>query len=207
MVWGTIAAIAAPAVISSIAQYQAAGQAADAQTGASKRAIEEQRRQFDAMQELLRPYVEAGTGAIGQQQALLGLSGPQAQQEAIQALQSSPQFQALTQQGETALLQNAAATGGVRGGNLAGALAQFRPQMLSQLIESQYGRLGGLAQLGQASAAGTGSAGLQTGSNISNLLGQIGQAQAGQSLAQGQAVGNVANTAGNIALLRSIGAF
>jgi hypothetical protein len=88
-------------------------------------------------------------------------------------------------------LQQAAATGGLRGGNIQAALAQFRPQVLSGLIEQQYGRLGGLTQLGQASAAGVGSAGMQTGTNVSNLIQQQGAAQAGGALAQGQTWGNV----------------
>jgi hypothetical protein len=50
-----------------------------------------------------------------------------------------------------------------------------------------------LAQLGQASAAGTGSAGLQTGARIASLQGDIGSAQAGANLAQGQALANVFN--------------
>jgi hypothetical protein len=50
-----------------------------------------------------------------------------------------------------------------------------------------------IAQLGQASAAGTGSAGLQTGARIASLQGDIGSAQAGANLAQGQALANVFN--------------
>lgn len=101
-------------------------------------------------------------------------------------------------QGEEALLQNASATGGLRGGNTQAALAQFRPQMLSQMIESQYSKLGGLAGMGQASAAGQASAGMQSGSNVANLLQQQGAALAGGQVAQGSVVGN---TFGNVANL------
>ena len=166
---------------------QAAKGAAGAQERASQAGIAEQRAQFEAVQKLMAPYVAAGTGALGGQQALLGLSGPEAQRASIEALQGSPQFQMLTQQGENAMLQNASATGGLRGGNLQGAMAQFRPQLLSQMIEQQYGRLGGLAQLGQASAAGQAAQGMQLGQNVAGLLGQQGQAQAGGFLAQGAA--------------------
>ena len=119
---------------------------------------------------------------------------------AISALEAGPEFQALTQAGEEAILQSAAATGGLRGGQTQAALAQFRPQVLSSLINQQYSRLGGLtalgqtttqnvAQLGQAAAAGQAAAGQQTAANISNLFGQQGAAQAGAALAQGQAPG------------------
>jgi len=187
-------AIGAPIVtgyLSREAQKEAASTAAGAQTKAAKLGIEEQRRQFDELRELLSPYVQAGTGALGAQQALLGLGGPEAQQQAISGIETSPYFQALTRQGEEGILQSASATGGLRGGNVQGALAQYRPQVLQQLIENQYSKLGGLTQLGQASAAGVGAAGQNTGLNVANLLGQSGQAQAAQALAQGQAQANL----------------
>lgn len=183
--------------VSSKNQKKAAASASDAQTQAAELGIEEQRRQFDQIQQLLAPFVTAGTGAIAGQQDLLGLGGPGAQQAAIGALEGSPQFQALTQQGEEAILANASATGGLRGGNVQGALAQFRPQLLAQLIDQQYSRLGGLAQMGQASAAGVGSAGLQTGNNVTQLLGQQGAAQAGAALAAGRANGQLVNGISN----------
>ncbi len=166
---------------------EAAIQAAETQAGAAEAGIGEQRRQFDAISQMMAPYLEAGTGALTAQQELAGLAGPEAQQAAIQQLEGSPAFQSLVQQGEEGILQSAAATGGVRGGNVQGALAQFRPQMLSQLIESQYGKLGGLTNIGQASAARQAGFGQQTGSNIANLLQQQGQATAQGQIASGQA--------------------
>lgn len=180
-------------VVGGVMQSQAAGEAAGAQTAAAQAGIEEQRRQFDLVQQLLKPYVEAGAPALQQQQALLGLRGAEAQQAAISALEQGPGFQAQVQAGEEALLQRAAATGGLRGGNIQAALAQFRPQMLQREIETQYGRLGGLTALGQQSAAGVGTAGMQTGARVSGLLGEAGAAEAGRELAQGQAFANVLN--------------
>ena len=167
---------------------ESVGSASAAQQQAAQGGIDEQRRQFEAIQKLLQPYSEAGTGALAQQQALLGLGTPSAQQQAITALQGSPQFQALQQQGENAILQNASATGGLRGGNVQAALAQFRPALLSGLIEQQYNRLGGLTAIGQNAAAGVGNAGMSTGSNIANLLGKQGQAEAGGILGQQSAL-------------------
>ncbi len=178
---------------------KAAQSAADTQSESAQLGIEEQRRQFDAIQKLLAPYVNAGQPALTGQQDLLGLNGQQAQQGAIDSIQNSAQFGAMAQQGENAILQSASATGGLRGGNTQSALAQFRPQLLNQLIDQQYGRLGGLAQMGQASAAGVGAAGQQTGNQITDLLAQQGAAQAGGQLAQGRAFGQMANTiTGNI---------
>jgi len=210
--------VAGSQLIGGAIQSRSAGRAADAQSEAAERGIEEQRRQFEAVQEILRPYVQAGTTAIGglqpyaaagapaleQQQALIGLRGPAAQQAAIAAIEQGAGFQAQVRQGEEAILQGASATGGLRGGNVQAALGQFRPQMLEREIALQYGRLGGLtnlgqtttqniAQLGQSSAAGTASAGLQTGARIAGLEGQIGSAQAGGELASGRALSGVFN--------------
>jgi hypothetical protein len=194
MAWvvvGGAAVVAGASLISAKMQADAAEDAAKTQGAAAEAGIAEQRRQFDAMQKLLSPYVQTGTDAMAQQRAMAGLDGPEAQAEAMRAISESPEMAALTQQGENAILQQGSATGGLRGGNIQGALAQFRPQMLSSLINQQYGRLGGLTQIGQASAAGVGAAGMQTGQLIAGLLGQQGAAAAGAQMAAGQAYGAV----------------
>jgi hypothetical protein len=224
-------AVGGATLISGMAQADAAESAAAAQSGAAEAGIEEQRRQFDKVQELLKPYSMAGEKALGglapfaaagapaleEQQALLGLRGPEAERAAIERIRSGETFQALAGQGEEALLQRASATGGLRGGNIQGALAQFRPALLSSLIDQQYGRLGGmtalgqtttqnLAGLGQASAAGTGAAAQTTGANISNLLGQQGAALAGAEIAQGKAFGAIpAAISGGLGLFSGLG--
>ncbi|MDU4393277.1 MAG: hypothetical protein E7I55_04710 [Acinetobacter ursingii] len=190
-------------------QKSAANTAAAAQTAAADASVAEQRRQFDAMTELMKPYVNAGTQGLGGQQDLLGLNGADKQNAAIQAINNSPAMQTYLKQGENALLQNASATGGLRGGNTQSALEQFRPQLLNQLINQQYQNLGGLTSLGQNAAAGVGNAGMQSANNISNLLQSVGQAQAGNALAQGQANANmwngISNSAGNAAGLYMYG--
>jgi hypothetical protein len=180
-------------LIGGMMQADAASEAAGIQAGASQAGIEEQRRQFDALQALLKPYTEAGLPALAQQQALLGLQGPEAEQAAIERIRSGETFQALTEQGEEALLQRASATGGLRGGNIQAALSEFRPQLLSSLIEQQYGRLGGMTQLGQRSAAGVGAAGMETGTNVANLLAQQGAARAGGELGEAKAFSGLFN--------------
>jgi hypothetical protein len=200
--WG--AAVVGAAVVGGVASNMAASKGAKAQSDASKAGIESENYRFDKMQEMLKPYTAAGEKSLASQGDLAGLNGPEAQQAAVAAIEKSPEFGAMTQQGEEAILQNASATGGVRGGNTQGALATFRPQLLSGLIDKQYNRLGGITQIGQASAAGVGSAGITTGSNIANLLAQQGQAEAGKAIAQGQAVGNVANSIATAAILSNM---
>jgi hypothetical protein len=180
-------------VVGGMMQADAAEDAANLQAGAAGQGIAEQRRQFDALQALLKPYTEAGVPALEQQQAFLGLRGPDAEQAAIDRISSGAGFQESVRQGEEALLQRASATGGLRGGNIQGALAQFRPALLNQALEQQYSRLGGMTQLGQRSAAGVGAAGMESGTNVANLLSQQGAALAGGELGQAKAYGQVLN--------------
>jgi len=193
-------------LVSGYMQGEAAKDAASMQAGSAQAGIEEQRRQFDKIQELLAPYVAAGQPALQQQQAFLGLQGPEAERAAIERIQGGETFQALSRQGEEALLQRASATGGLRGGNVQAALAQFRPALLSQLIYQQYSRLGGLTSLGQQSAAGVGTAGQAMGTNVTNLLQQQGAALAGGEIAQGRAFGAIPSAIGSgLGLYRGFG--
>lgn len=180
------------------AQSKASNSAAAAQSEGDRLAIEEQRRQFDAIQKLLAPYNEAGTKGLSAQQDLLGLNGAGQQTAAYDAIANSPAMAAYAQQGENALLQNASATGGLRGGNTQGALAQYRPQLLNQLINQQYANLGGITSIGQNAAAQTGNAGMATANNISGLLQNSGSAQAANYMAQGKADANQWGAVGDI---------
>ena len=199
-------AVGGATLVSGYMQGEAAKDAASTQAGASQAGIEEQRRQFDVVQKLLEPYVTGGTEAFKLQQALVGVQGPEAQRAAISAIEQGPAFQALTEQGENALLQRASATGGLRGGNVQAALAQFRPQILSQLIEQQYGQLGGLAKFGQASAAGTGAAAQETGANVAQLLAAQGAATAGGQMAAGKAFASIPSAiSGGLGIFSGLG--
>ena len=179
-------------VVGGITGAKQAGKAAEAaaatQAAAAQAGIDEQKRQFDKLVELMSPYVTAGTGAMAEQQALIGLKGQEAQAAAVAQQEQSPIFQALTQQGENAILQNASATGGLRGGNVQVALSQFRPQVLNSLIEQQYNRLGGFTRTGQAAAAGQAEQGMASADSISNLLANQGAATAGGQIAKGNVV-------------------
>jgi hypothetical protein len=256
----------ASSIGSAVVQGNAAKRAGRAQARANDQAIAEQRRQFDTMQRLLSPYVNAGGPAlaglmdiagIGGQaasaggavdfgayvqanpdlmaefnrvqgqfggdinaygqfhydrygrnegrditpftsQATEGMSAADAQARAFGSIENSPGFQALARQGEEAILQNASATGGLRGGNTQGALARFRPQLLDQFIERQFGRMAGIAQSGQNAAAGVGSAGMNMGANIGQIMQGTGKAQAGAIGAQGQIYGNLIGNIGGM---------
>lgn len=178
--------------------------------------IGEQRRQFQMVQQVLSPYVnagrqalkdlkpyqQAGLDALSGQRALIGLDGQDAQGQAISGLANSPEMAAYIQQGENSLLQNASATGGLRGGNTQAALGQYRPGLLAGMINQQYDRLGGLAglganttgmvfQTGASAAAGQANAGMAVAGNIGNALSQYSRS-AGDTMNALTAGGNAA---------------
>ena len=183
----TALVVGGTSLVSSAVGSKAAKSAGQLQYDASMAGVAETKDAREEMRRLLEPYVAAGGPALQAQMGALGLAGPEAQQAYVAQQEQSPIFQALAGQGEEAILQNASATGGLRGGNVQGALAQFRPALLNQFLEQQYGRLGGMTALGQQSAAGVGTSGMQSAGSIADLLAQGGAARAGAKLGSANA--------------------
>lgn len=144
---------------------------------AENRAADEQTRALEQAREILAPYISGGEEALGGMMALLGLSGADAQQSAISGIEGSPVFQSMVNQGEDAILANASATGGLRGGNVQQSLSEFRPQVLSGLINKNVSTLGGIASLGGNAASNLAGANIQTGADIGNRRFAGGMAQ------------------------------
>ncbi len=190
---------AAVSIGGSLLKGKATSKAGQLQYDAAMAGVDETKAAREEMRGLLQPYVSAGGPALEAQMAALGLAGPEAQQQYVMGQEESPLFQSLARQQEEAILQNASATGGLRGGNVQGALAQFRPQLLNQFLEQQYNRLGGMTALSQQSAAGVGTAGMSASQGISELLGKGGAAQSGAALAKGQMYGDILGSVGGIA--------
>lgn len=190
---------AAVSIGGAVLKGKSASKAGQLQYDAAMAGVEETKAAREQMRQLLQPYVAAGGSALEAQMGALGLAGPEAQQAYVSQQEQSPIFQALARQQEEAILQNASATGGLRGGNVQGALAQFRPALLNQFLEQQYGRLGGMTSLGQASAAGVGTAGMSASRGISELLGTGGAAKSGAALAKGQMYGDILGSVGGVA--------
>lgn len=161
------------------ANKKAIGKATDAQVAAQQEAIAEQRRQFDLARGDQMPWMETGKQALGDIGDLLGLNGPEAAATAIAALKSSPMFTSLYNTGEESILQNASATGGIRGGNTQGALYEHGENTLASVIERQLAGLGGLSGTGVNTATNLGNLGANMAGQIGTSLGNIGAAQAG----------------------------
>lgn len=181
-------------------QKKAASQAAKAQTQANDASIAEQQRQYDNYQKLVNPYINAGYSALGNQQDLLGLNGYGQQQAALNNIQNSPFLQSAYKQAENAIMQHAAATGGLRGGNIQEALADNRMNMFNTAYKDQLQNLGNIVTTGQNSATNTGTQGMQMAGNIGNLLANKGEAQGGYALAKGQATSGLVNNLTNLGM-------
>lgn len=140
-------------------------------------------------------------------------SGSDAQKAAIAAIEQGSEFTELAKQGETGILANASATGGLRGGNTQGALAQFRPSLLNSLINQQYERLGSLSGMGMSSIlGGAGYSGAQTqypsGQNTIDLILNQGAINAGTELAKGNAWASIPNAfASGLGMYGAMGGF
>lgn len=185
---------------------KAASKAAGIQSSAAQAGIEEQRRQFDITQEQLAPFREAGVSALQQQQALLGLSGQEAQQQAFAGLQESPGQQFLRERQQRALLRNQSAIGGLGGANVRTALQEQAAGFAQQDLQNQFGRLGQLSGQGHAAGTNIGQFGQQTAGNIANLQQAGGAARAsgilGGQQARSQATGQILQLGG-----QALGAF
>jgi hypothetical protein len=183
------------------AQMAASRRAGEANLQGTRESIASQEKMFGISKELMDPFREAGLTGMEQMMALGGMSGPDAQREAMQGIQDSPEFNMLMDQSRQGLLSGASATGGLRGGDTQRAMAELSPNLLMGLADRQYGRLTGLTNLGQASAAGQAGSADVLGANLgrTHQMGgqlqaqahtQYGQARAGSSLGQAKAIGD-----------------
>lgn len=174
-------------------QAGAASEAAAIQAESARLGIEEQRAAREQALSLAQPFVDIGLGAGDQLQNLL--SDPNQGLEQI-----NPVVDFLRKEGFEDIQESAAAGGRLGAGGTLKDLTQFNTDLTStivpQLQNQRFNQLFNVLGLGQNAAAGQGSAALSTGTNISNLLGQSGNAQAGGIIGAGnaQAQGRIGQT-------------
>lgn len=128
------------------------------------------------------PYQQAGQQALGQQAAL---SGAQGQEAFNQAYTDSPYMRFLQEQGEQGVIRNAAAMGGLGGGNVQKELSRFNQGLAGQGLQQQIQNLGALSGQGLSAAGGAG-----------QLAGQGGQVTSGITSQAGRDLANIATTTG-----------
>ena len=100
-------------------------------------------------QQFFQPYVDAGSQALGVQSAL---SGAQGQGAFDQAYVESPYIRFLQEQGDRSVTRNAAALGGLGGGNVQRELTRFGQGLAGQGIQQQIGNLQNLSSMGMQGA-------------------------------------------------------
>lgn len=198
----TAAISAGASILGGIAGGKGASKAAKVQAAAYQKGIDEQSREFGITQQNEAPYLQAGNGGLSAYLGLLGL-GPQGatgQQSAIDQLKTSPLFTSLMSNGTSSILANAAATGGLRGGNTQDALSRLGVDTLSNVIQNQLSNYGSLINTGQAAVAGQAAAGQNYANSVSDLYGKQGGAQANAAAAPyaafQQVLGGLGNAAG-----------
>lgn len=147
--------------------------------------IDETARQFDKTEANFAPataLLAPGAGHLGD---LVGINGNDKQASEIEALKASPLYQSLYNNGEEAVLQNASATGGLRGGNTERGLADFGADTLSQTIQQKLAEYAGLVGIGTNAAGAVGNFGAQAVGDENDLRNQGAGAKAQYQLIKG----------------------
>jgi hypothetical protein len=189
MSWVAVAVGVGSAVVGAYGaseQSKAAKQGADANQAWQEKGINEQRRQYDQSRQDMLPWLNAGTGALGQMQALN--SGDFSQ------FYESPDYKFAFSEGQRALDQGAASRGGLFGGGNSRDSIRYGQGMASQQYNSFYNKLQSMAGQGQTTAGGLGQLGAQMAGNIQQGYGNIGQARQSAYNTKGQAYGDYANS-------------
>jgi hypothetical protein len=148
----------------------------DIQKGVDQQ-LASQRKQLDYLKRVQKPVLDLRNKALPQLAGFYGLGADagEYQQQFVDTARQSPFYQSMLDQGEEAVMRNAAATGGVRGGNVQQALAQNSQNVLQGLVNQQLQGLGSFAQTP-----------IDTG-GIANVMGQMGQTQAQGTMAMANA--------------------
>lgn len=167
------------------AQKKASDQATAAQVAATNRGIDLQNQQYQQTRNDYMPYTQAGTAAIGHYGDLIGNNGANAQSGMMAGLRDGPLYASMYRNGEESLLQNAAATGGLRGGNTERGLADFGADTFAKVYQDAVGNYGNLAGLGLGATGSVSGFGQQHANNVTGLYGDIGTAQARNYLTKG----------------------
>ena len=193
MDWGDVLKLAVDVGVPlyTASQTQSAlNKGAAAQTAAVGNATALQREMFNKAMELQKPWYEAGTNALAEQQRLLGLGaagrgtagyGSMAKPFTMADFQADPGYAFRLAEGQKALERSAAARGGLLSGGTGAALTRYGQEMGSQEYQNAFNRyqteraarlnpLQSLSGQGQTTAGTLSSA----GQNYATTAGQAG---------------------------------
>lgn len=181
MPWGAVAA----AVIGGVIQDRAADKGRDAQSRAARDAGARSDAQYADTEQNLRPYMDAGTSALGRYNQVMGGD--------YSNFNQSPDYLYALQSGTQALDRGAAAGGGLWGGGADADRIKLGQGLATQNLGNYMQRLMGIAGLGQNSAVSLGQFGSQNVTNQGNALMANGQAQANGATNSANAWSNAIN--------------
>jgi len=186
-------AIGGAALLGAGASVYSAGKAADAQKDAASAALANEDRKLEIIRGDLAPYRDAGGRALSYYEDFLGANGPEATSRAHDLFRASPGYSFMVDEGQKAVEGSAAARGGLLSGGALKALQDRRMGIADTTSGSYLDRFLGLANMGQNSAAQTGSFTAGSAARQGGYLTDAGAAQAGGYLAAGQGITGAIN--------------
>lgn len=181
MAWVASGVALAGGIYSADQQANAAENAAEGQQNASNLSLAEMQRQFNLQQNQMQPWMQAGRGALAEQQALMGLGGDT--QGSLASLMNSPGYQFRLQEGQRGLEGGLAARGGMGSGKAMTAATQYGQNFASNEYGNRLNQLAGLSGTGQSAASNMGNAGMNYAGNVSNVLTGNANAQGAAGMA------------------------
>jgi hypothetical protein len=165
-----------------VADIWSSNKQASSQDKATKQTIAEQKRQFDLSRADQMPWMQAGSAALGQMQALNNGD--------FSKFYSSPDYQFALDQGMQGLDRSAAARGKLFSGGYGQDLTKYAQGMATQNYGNYYNRLAGLSGTGQTTATNLGS----LGQSYANAFGNAQQNNATARSSSYANMGNALNT-------------
>lgn len=123
----------------------------------------------------LQQFQGAGQQAQQRLAALTGASGVDAQRQAFADFTASPGQEFLQREGQNAIINQAAATGGLGGGNVQRELTRFGQGLAQQDLQNQISNLGDVTGQGLQAAGQAGQLFGQAGGQVGQLTGQRAQ--------------------------------
>lgn len=148
--------------------------ASRAQQKAAKRALQEQKRQFELIREDTKPYREAGAESIGILRNMLI--------EGDYDFERMPGAQFRMEQGQEGVENYMNRLGMRRSGRGIKEIERYRQDVASEEIGNYMNRLFSVIGSGQGGVNTSASAGMQTAANVGNI-----QMQSGRDIAEGYA--------------------
>ena len=177
--------------MSFIADAWSANKAAGAQKDASKKSIAEQKRQFDLSRADQMPWLQAGSAALGQMQAL--------NKGDFSQFYQSPDYQFALDQGMKGLDRSAAARGRLYSGGYGQDLTNYAQGMATQNYNNFYDKLAGISRTGSGTAQNLGALGQSYANSMGTALQNNAANRTSAYNSQANAWGNAATQIGGIA--------